>query len=136
MRGEVVTRGWNEGLGIPGKLSACLLSGQVGSILFFRCQKGYLLQGSTTRTCLPNLTWSGVQPDCVRESGNATGSWGPQPGSGKGILAGNALDFREHWGLQRQILVCTHTWHSVLGSEVLQHPLVLSFSLKNGRGQS
>uniref|UniRef100_A0A8C5NLT2 CUB and Sushi multiple domains 2 n=4 Tax=Passeriformes TaxID=9126 RepID=A0A8C5NLT2_JUNHY len=38
---------------------------QVGSILFFRCQKGYLLQGSTTRTCLPNLTWSGVQPDCV-----------------------------------------------------------------------
>uniref|UniRef100_A0A8C3I1H3 CUB and Sushi multiple domains 2 n=1 Tax=Chrysemys picta bellii TaxID=8478 RepID=A0A8C3I1H3_CHRPI len=38
---------------------------QVGSIMFFRCQKGYLLQGSTTRTCLPNLTWSGVQPDCV-----------------------------------------------------------------------
>uniref|UniRef100_A0A8C0FU17 CUB and Sushi multiple domains 2 n=1 Tax=Bubo bubo TaxID=30461 RepID=A0A8C0FU17_BUBBB len=38
---------------------------QVGSIIFFKCQKGYLLQGSTTRTCLPNLTWSGVQPDCV-----------------------------------------------------------------------
>uniref|UniRef100_A0A6I8NZE7 CUB and Sushi multiple domains 2 n=1 Tax=Ornithorhynchus anatinus TaxID=9258 RepID=A0A6I8NZE7_ORNAN len=38
---------------------------QVGSLLFFKCQKGYLLQGSTTRTCLPNLTWSGVQPDCV-----------------------------------------------------------------------
>ncbi|XP_042741140.1 CUB and sushi domain-containing protein 2 [Lagopus leucura] len=38
---------------------------QVGSMIFFKCQKGYLLQGSTTRTCLPNLTWSGVQPDCV-----------------------------------------------------------------------
>uniref|UniRef100_A0A7M4DYW0 CUB and Sushi multiple domains 2 n=1 Tax=Crocodylus porosus TaxID=8502 RepID=A0A7M4DYW0_CROPO len=38
---------------------------QVGSIIFFKCQKGYLLQGSTTRTCLPNLTWSGAQPDCV-----------------------------------------------------------------------
>uniref|UniRef100_A0A672UVJ0 CUB and Sushi multiple domains 2 n=1 Tax=Strigops habroptila TaxID=2489341 RepID=A0A672UVJ0_STRHB len=38
---------------------------QVGSIIFFKCQKGYLLQGSTTRTCLPNLTWSGMQPDCV-----------------------------------------------------------------------
>ncbi|XP_048355110.1 CUB and sushi domain-containing protein 1-like isoform X3 [Sphaerodactylus townsendi] len=38
---------------------------QVGSVVFFRCHKGYLLQGSTTRTCLPNLTWSGVQPDCI-----------------------------------------------------------------------
>lgn len=45
----------------------CLLLKQVGSIIFFKCQKGYLLQGSTTRTCLPNLTWSGVQPDCVRK---------------------------------------------------------------------
>ncbi|XP_041439963.1 CUB and sushi domain-containing protein 2 isoform X1 [Xenopus laevis] len=38
---------------------------QVGSTVLFRCQKGYLLQGSTTRTCLPNLTWSGVQPECI-----------------------------------------------------------------------
>uniref|UniRef100_A0A7N4NRF0 CUB and Sushi multiple domains 2 n=1 Tax=Sarcophilus harrisii TaxID=9305 RepID=A0A7N4NRF0_SARHA len=38
---------------------------QVGSLVFYRCQKGYLLQGSTTRTCLPNLTWSGTPPDCV-----------------------------------------------------------------------
>ncbi|XP_055110866.1 CUB and sushi domain-containing protein 2 isoform X5 [Symphalangus syndactylus] len=38
---------------------------QVGSTVLFRCQKGYLLQGSTTRTCLPNLTWSGIPPDCV-----------------------------------------------------------------------
>ncbi|KAF5910366.1 hypothetical protein HPG69_014598, partial [Diceros bicornis minor] len=37
----------------------------VGSTVLFRCQKGYLLQGSTTRTCLPNLTWSGTPPDCV-----------------------------------------------------------------------
>ncbi|XP_062818489.1 CUB and sushi domain-containing protein 2 isoform X3 [Anolis carolinensis] len=38
---------------------------QIGSVVFFKCHKGYLLQGSTTRTCLPNLTWSGVQPDCI-----------------------------------------------------------------------
>ncbi|XP_029103994.1 CUB and sushi domain-containing protein 1 isoform X1 [Scleropages formosus] len=38
---------------------------QIGSIVFFSCRKGYLLQGSTTRTCLPNLTWSGVQPECI-----------------------------------------------------------------------
>ncbi|XP_072466206.1 CUB and sushi domain-containing protein 2 isoform X1 [Notamacropus eugenii] len=38
---------------------------QVGSLVLYRCQKGYLLQGSTTRTCLPNLTWSGTPPDCV-----------------------------------------------------------------------
>lgn len=44
-----------------------LCSPQVGSTVLFRCQKGYLLQGSTTRTCLPNLTWSGTPPDCVRE---------------------------------------------------------------------
>lgn len=28
------------------------------------------------------------------------------------------MDFRENWGLQRQFLVCTHSWHSVLGSEL------------------
>ncbi|XP_073089715.1 CUB and sushi domain-containing protein 2 isoform X4 [Manis javanica] len=38
---------------------------QVGSTVLFRCHKGYLLQGPTTRTCLPNLTWSGTPPDCV-----------------------------------------------------------------------
>ncbi|MGH0178932.1 UNVERIFIED_CONTAM: hypothetical protein FKN15_000463 [Acipenser sinensis] len=34
-------------------------------MLFYSCKKGYLLQGSTTRTCLPNLIWSGVQPECT-----------------------------------------------------------------------
>ncbi|MEE6484219.1 hypothetical protein FKM82_013795 [Ascaphus truei] len=38
---------------------------QVGGTVLFKCQKGYLLQGSTTRTCFPNLTWSGMQPECV-----------------------------------------------------------------------
>ncbi|XP_058853305.1 CUB and sushi domain-containing protein 2-like [Acipenser ruthenus] len=38
---------------------------QIGSMLFYSCKKGYLLQGSTTRTCLPNLIWSGVQPECT-----------------------------------------------------------------------
>ncbi|XP_026879255.2 CUB and sushi domain-containing protein 1 [Electrophorus electricus] len=38
---------------------------EVGSKVFFRCRKNYHILGSTTRTCLENLTWSGVQPECV-----------------------------------------------------------------------
>ncbi|XP_062981165.1 CUB and sushi domain-containing protein 1 [Elgaria multicarinata webbii] len=38
---------------------------EVGSKVFFRCRKGYHIQGSTTRTCLANLTWSGIQPECI-----------------------------------------------------------------------
>uniref|UniRef100_A0A670YQB1 CUB and Sushi multiple domains 1 n=1 Tax=Pseudonaja textilis TaxID=8673 RepID=A0A670YQB1_PSETE len=38
---------------------------EVGSRVFFRCRKGYHIQGSTTRTCLSNLTWSGIQPECI-----------------------------------------------------------------------
>ncbi|KAJ8334650.1 hypothetical protein SKAU_G00402890, partial [Synaphobranchus kaupii] len=38
---------------------------QIGSTLFFSCRKGYLLQGSISRTCRPNLTWSGMQPECI-----------------------------------------------------------------------
>ncbi|XP_013926586.1 PREDICTED: CUB and sushi domain-containing protein 3-like [Thamnophis sirtalis] len=41
---------------------------QVGNIVQFHCRKGYLLQGSTTRTCLPDLTWSGIQPECIAHS--------------------------------------------------------------------
>ncbi|XP_027021418.2 CUB and sushi domain-containing protein 1 isoform X3 [Tachysurus fulvidraco] len=37
----------------------------VGSKVFFRCRKNYHILGSTTRTCLENLTWSGMQPECV-----------------------------------------------------------------------
>lgn len=36
--------------------------------MFFRCRKGYHVQGSTTRTCLSNLTWSGLPAECIRES--------------------------------------------------------------------
>lgn len=47
----------------------CVLSvcGQVGSRVDFQCQQGHLLQGSTTRLCLPDLTWTGIQPTCIRE---------------------------------------------------------------------
>ncbi|KAB0351992.1 hypothetical protein FD754_016849, partial [Muntiacus muntjak] len=38
---------------------------EVGSMVFFRCRKGYHVQGSTTRTCLANLTWSGIQTECI-----------------------------------------------------------------------
>lgn len=43
------------------------LCGQVGSRIDFQCQQGHLLQGSTTRLCLPDLTWTGIQPTCIRE---------------------------------------------------------------------
>ncbi|KAK0153135.1 CUB and sushi domain-containing protein 2 [Merluccius polli] len=38
---------------------------QISGTVYFSCRKGYLLQGSISRTCLPNLTWSGFQPECI-----------------------------------------------------------------------
>ncbi|XP_071998418.1 CUB and sushi domain-containing protein 1 isoform X2 [Engystomops pustulosus] len=38
---------------------------EIGSLVVFRCRKGYHIQGSTTRNCLANLTWSGTQPECI-----------------------------------------------------------------------
>ncbi|KAF3691668.1 CUB and sushi domain-containing protein 3 CUB and sushi multiple domains protein 3 [Channa argus] len=41
---------------------------KVGSRVDFQCQQGHLLQGSTTRICLPDLTWTGTQPTCIPHS--------------------------------------------------------------------
>ncbi|XP_037533201.1 CUB and sushi domain-containing protein 3 [Nematolebias whitei] len=41
---------------------------KVGSRVDFQCQQGHILQGSTTRLCLPDLTWTGVQPACISHS--------------------------------------------------------------------
>ncbi|XP_047218456.1 CUB and sushi domain-containing protein 1-like [Girardinichthys multiradiatus] len=41
---------------------------QVGSKISFKCRKNYHILGSTTRTCLENLTWSGTQPECIVHS--------------------------------------------------------------------
>ncbi|TKS81786.1 CUB and sushi domain-containing protein 3 [Collichthys lucidus] len=41
---------------------------KVGSRVDFQCQQGNLLQGSTTRLCLPDLTWTGIQPTCIPHS--------------------------------------------------------------------
>ncbi|XP_034142652.1 CUB and sushi domain-containing protein 3 [Esox lucius] len=41
---------------------------KVGSKVEFHCQQGHLLQGSTTRFCLLDLTWTGSQPTCVPHS--------------------------------------------------------------------
>ncbi|CAB1350806.1 unnamed protein product, partial [Coregonus sp. 'balchen'] len=38
----------------------------VGSMVAFQCHPGHLLQGSTTRLCQADLTWSGSQPECIR----------------------------------------------------------------------
>ncbi|XP_048865206.1 CUB and sushi domain-containing protein 1-like isoform X4 [Brienomyrus brachyistius] len=38
---------------------------EVGSKIFFKCRKNYHILGSTTRTCLEDLTWSGTQPECI-----------------------------------------------------------------------
>lgn len=52
---------------IDSPLCALSVCGQVGSRVDFQCQQGHLLQGSTTRLCLPDLTWTGIQPRCIRE---------------------------------------------------------------------
>ncbi|XP_056125886.1 CUB and sushi domain-containing protein 3 isoform X4 [Rhinichthys klamathensis goyatoka] len=41
---------------------------KMGSSVRFLCQVGHLLLGSTTRTCQPDLTWSGSQPQCIPHS--------------------------------------------------------------------
>ncbi|KAM6968265.1 CUB and sushi domain-containing protein 3-like [Aplochiton taeniatus] len=41
---------------------------KVGSRVEFQCQLGHLLQGSTTRQCQADLTWSGSQPQCTPHS--------------------------------------------------------------------
>ncbi|XP_055074905.1 CUB and sushi domain-containing protein 2 [Misgurnus anguillicaudatus] len=38
---------------------------QISSSVHYSCRKGHLLLGSISRTCLPNLTWSGMQPECI-----------------------------------------------------------------------
>uniref|UniRef100_I3J3P2 CUB and Sushi multiple domains 3 n=1 Tax=Oreochromis niloticus TaxID=8128 RepID=I3J3P2_ORENI len=38
---------------------------KVGSVVSFQCQPGHLIQGSSSRTCQPDLTWSGMQPECI-----------------------------------------------------------------------
>ena len=40
---------------------------QVGSVVSFQCQPGHLIQGSSSRTCQPDLTWTGTQPECIRK---------------------------------------------------------------------
>lgn len=37
------------------------------SLLRFSCEVGYLLRGSPERTCLPDGSWSGLQPACEGE---------------------------------------------------------------------
>ncbi|KAM6977905.1 CUB and sushi domain-containing protein 1-like [Aplochiton taeniatus] len=41
---------------------------EVGSKVSFRCRKNFHILGSSTRTCLDNLTWSGTEPQCVAHS--------------------------------------------------------------------
>ncbi|XP_043916396.1 CUB and sushi domain-containing protein 1-like [Protopterus annectens] len=41
---------------------------EVGNAVSFKCRKGYHIQGSTSRVCLPNLSWSGIQPECLPHS--------------------------------------------------------------------
>ena len=38
---------------------------RVGQTLRFSCDLCYQLRGSATRTCLPDLRWSGRQPTCT-----------------------------------------------------------------------
>ncbi|XP_035382269.1 CUB and sushi domain-containing protein 3 [Electrophorus electricus] len=57
----------NPGTPEYGSLNASL-GFKVGSVVRFHCQTGHLLLGSTTRSCQPDLTWSGSQPECIPHS--------------------------------------------------------------------
>ncbi|TRY62369.1 hypothetical protein DNTS_006565 [Danionella cerebrum] len=60
------TRTTCENPGTPeyGSLNSSL-GFKVGSTVKFHCQTGHLLLGSSTRSCQPDLTWSGTQPECI-----------------------------------------------------------------------
>ncbi|XP_034056770.1 CUB and sushi domain-containing protein 3-like isoform X4 [Gymnodraco acuticeps] len=38
---------------------------KVGNVVSFQCQPGHLIQGSSSRTCQPDLMWTGFQPECI-----------------------------------------------------------------------
>uniref|UniRef100_UPI00358FCE16 CUB and sushi domain-containing protein 3-like n=1 Tax=Myxine glutinosa TaxID=7769 RepID=UPI00358FCE16 len=38
---------------------------EAGSTVYFSCAKGFHIHGSTSRTCQADLTWNGVQPECM-----------------------------------------------------------------------
>ena len=39
----------------------------VGHTVTYRCNPGYRIMGTSTRTCQSNGQWSGSQPSCARE---------------------------------------------------------------------
>lgn len=66
--------------------------------MFFRCRKGYHVQGSTTRTCLANLTWSGLQTECIRKWASVPRAHLCHPGRAcpQGSRAGSVSVWTEH----------------------------------------
>ncbi|XP_049586358.1 CUB and sushi domain-containing protein 3 isoform X1 [Syngnathus scovelli] len=63
------TRTTCENPGVPEHGFMNYTSGfKVGSRVDFQCQQGHILQGSITRLCLPDLTWTGTQPSCIPHS--------------------------------------------------------------------
>ena len=40
--------------------------GFAGDAIQFNCLEGYTLKGVNSLTCLPNATWSGLEPECRR----------------------------------------------------------------------
>lgn len=46
----------------------------VGSVVRFSCEPGYVLRGSSERTCQANGSWSGTQPECEGTSSNPPSS--------------------------------------------------------------
>lgn len=53
--------------GVPENGNKVGISYGVNSEVFFSCNLGYIRLGSEQRRCLPNNTWSGVQPVCKSE---------------------------------------------------------------------
>ena len=43
--------------------------GTVNTSVTFSCELGYVLNGSLSLTCNPNLTWNGTLPTCTQGEG-------------------------------------------------------------------
>ncbi|XP_048587546.1 sushi, von Willebrand factor type A, EGF and pentraxin domain-containing protein 1 isoform X2 [Nematostella vectensis] len=60
----------------------------VGSRVYFTCKHGFVLTGSSVRTCGPDFNWTGIQPTCKgRECG-------PMPPLAHGQISGNGTSYR------------------------------------------
>ena len=55
------------GLSVPSNGQISITATTFGSVATYSCDRGYTLDGNTSRICQSNGQWSGPQPSCVGE---------------------------------------------------------------------